>query len=185
MRLTLQKRLAANILKCSEKRVIFDPARLEDIKEAITKTDIRLLIGEGGIREKPQTGVSRARANKRRVQKRKGLRKGEGSRKGKATARESKKQAWMKKIRTQRKFIKGLKKKALIKPSVYKELYTKSKGGFFRSLKHIKLYLEEHNLFLKPKKVAKQVKVKQKEKAEGKKEKSLAKEEIKENSKKK
>ncbi len=160
MILKLQKRLAASVLRCSEKRVVLDPARLEDIKEAITKTDIRLLVGEGAIRATPKKGVSRVRANKKKVQKRKGLRKGQGRRKGKATARESKKERWMKKIRAQRKFLKSLKKKALIKPDVYKELYTKSKGGFFRNIKHIKLYIQEHG-FLKPKKSAKQEGVKQ------------------------
>ena len=44
--LNVQKRLAAQILKCGRNRVRFDPDRLEDIKEAITKTDIRSLIGE-------------------------------------------------------------------------------------------------------------------------------------------
>ncbi|MBW2991147.1 50S ribosomal protein L19e [Candidatus Woesearchaeota archaeon] len=152
MKLTLQKRLAAKILKCSEKRVVFEPARLEDVKEAITKTDVRLLIGEGVIKEKPKQGVSRVRANKRRIQRRKGLRKGEGSRKGKVNARESKKQAWMKKIRAQRKFLKQLKKGALIKPRMYKKLYAKSKGGFFRNIKHIKLYIQENKLILKSEK---------------------------------
>jgi len=146
MKLTLQKRLAASVLGCSEKRVAFDPARLEDIKEAITKTDIRLLIGEGAIREKPVKGVSRVRANKRKTQKSKGLRKGEGSRKGKVTARASKKEKWIKKMRAQRKFLKQLKLKGLLKPDAFKELYTKSKGGFFRSTKHIKLYIQEKNL---------------------------------------
>lgn len=150
MKLSLQKRLAAKIMGCSEKRVIFDPARLEDVKEAITKTDIRLLIGEGGIRQKPKKGVSRIRANKRRIQRRKGLRKGEGTRKGKASAHESKKEAWMKRIRAQRKFLKNFKKKGLIKPVIYKELYIKSKGGFFRSINHIKLYMQEHKMFSKP-----------------------------------
>jgi len=161
MKLTLQKRLAAEVLGCSEKRVSFDPARLEDIKEAITKTDIRLLVGEGVIREKPVKGVSRGRANKRKVQKSKGLRKGEGSRKGKATARVSKKEEWIKRMRTQRKFLKYLKLKGLIKKTGFKELYTKSKGGFFRSTKHIKLYLQENKL-LKPESTIKQKGAKQK-----------------------
>jgi len=151
MNLSLQKRLAATVIGCSEKRVVFDPGRLEDIKEAITKTDIRLLVGERAIKERPKKSVSRVRANKRRTQKRKGLRKGEGRRKGKITARETKKEAWMKKIRAQRKFIKNLKTRGLIALDVYQGLYTKSKGGFFRSINHIKLYLTEHNMFLKPK----------------------------------
>lgn len=146
MNLSLQKRLAATVLRCSQKRVIFDPTGLEDIKEAITKTDIRLLIGDGTIKKKPKKGVSRVRANKRKRQKRKGLRKGAGRRKGKATARESKKEAWMKKIRAQRKFLTHLRERSLIKPDIYKGLYKKSKGGFFRSVKHITLYIGEHKL---------------------------------------
>jgi large subunit ribosomal protein L19e len=148
MMLKLQKRLAANILHCSPKRVVFDPARLEDIKEAITKTDIRLLVGERAVSKRPQKGVSRGRANKQKIQKSKGLRKGAGSRKGKATARRPTKQAWMDGIRAQRKFLKHLKDNALIKHEAFKELYSKSKGGYFRSIKHIKLYLTEHNLLL-------------------------------------
>jgi len=146
MMLKLQKRLAATVLNCSPKRVVFDPARLEDIKEAITKTDIRLLVGEGAINEHPERGVSRVRANKRKRQKSKGLRKGEGSRKGKATARRPKKQAWMDRIRAQRKFLKYLKKNNMLKAGAFKELYVKSKGGFFRSIKHIKLHIHENEL---------------------------------------
>ena len=153
MNLTLQKRLAATIMNCSEKRVVFDPARLEDIKEAITKTDIRMLVGEGAIKQKPVAGVSKVRARKRKAQRRKGLRKGEGRRKGKKTARESKKQAWMKRIRAQRKFLASLKARKLIKPVVFKEFYTKSKGGFFRSINHIKLYIKERKLLARPVKI--------------------------------
>ncbi len=148
MILKLQKRLAASVLNCSPKRVVFDPARLEDIKEAITKTDIRLLLGEGAISERPEKGVSRFRANKRKRQKSKGLRRGEGSRKGKATAHRPKKEAWMNRIRAQRNFLKYLKENNLLKPGAFKELYVKSKGGFFRSIKHIKLHIHEHDLML-------------------------------------
>jgi large subunit ribosomal protein L19e len=156
MMLKLQKRLAASVLHCSPKRVVFDPARLEDIKEAITKTDIRMLIGDGAISERPQTGVSRFRANRMKIQKSKGLRKGIGSRKGKATARRPGKQAWMDGIRAQRKFLKYLKANALIKHDAFKELYLKSKGGYFRSIKHIKLYIDEHELLLSKTKSPKQ-----------------------------
>jgi large subunit ribosomal protein L19e len=167
MILKLQKRLAATVLNCSPKRVVFDPARLEDIKEAITKTDIRLLVGEGAISERPERGVSRFRANKRKRQKSKGLRKGEGSRKGKATARRPKKQAWMDRIRAQRKFLKYLKENSLLKPGAFKELYVKSKGGFFRSIKHIKLHIHEHELMLNPEKDNKQAPVKKEQNIRG------------------
>jgi len=146
MRLSLQKRLAASVLKCSEKRVSLDPKRLEDIKEAITKTDIRLLVGEGAIKGMQKKGVSRVRANKLKRQKSKGQRKGKGSKKGKATAHLSKKERWMKTIRAQRKFLEEIKEKKLVTPTIFKGLYRKSKGGYFRSINHIKLYLKENKL---------------------------------------
>ena len=46
MKVNNQKRLAAQLLKCSEKRIRFDPDKLSDIKEAITKIDIRGLIND-------------------------------------------------------------------------------------------------------------------------------------------
>jgi large subunit ribosomal protein L19e len=150
MMLKLQKRLAGSILRCSPKRAVFDPARLEDIKEAITKTDMRLLIGEGAVWRLQKKGVSRARANKRKVQKSKGLRRGEGKRKGKYTARAPKKLTWMNKIRAQRSFLKYLRENSLIKNEDFKDLYSRSKGGYFRSIKHIKLHIHEQNLLLKP-----------------------------------
>ena len=54
--MNLQKRLAANILKCSPKRIHFDPTKLTEIKEAITKADMRNLIKKAVITEKPEKG---------------------------------------------------------------------------------------------------------------------------------
>jgi len=36
-----------------------------------------------------------------------------------------------------------LKDRKIIDDKLYRELYSKSKGGFFRSRRHIKLFLEE------------------------------------------
>ena len=69
MKLTVQRRLAATLLGVSEKRVRFDPARLNDVKEAITKTDLRGLIGEKAVAALPVKGVSRSRARKTKRQK--------------------------------------------------------------------------------------------------------------------
>ena len=146
MKLKLQKRLAATILKCGQKKVKLDTERLEDIKEAITKADIRSLISEGVVKKKPVQNASRVRARKIKIQKSKGRRKGPGKRKGKKTARLPKKTAWIGKMRTQRGFLKELKEKKIVTGLIYRQLYRKSKGGFFRSKRHIKLYVEEHNL---------------------------------------
>lgn len=149
MKLTVQKRLAAQTLKCSPKRVHFIPERSADIKEAITKTDIRALIIEGLIYKEQKKGVSRVRARHRANQRRKGLQRGPGKRKGKKTAIVPKKASWMAKVRAQRKFLKELKEKQILDAAAYKNLYQKSKGGFFRNTRHIKVYMEEHNLVRK------------------------------------
>lgn len=146
--LNVQKRIASMILKCSPKRIKFVTERLEDIKEAITRADLRSLVKDKAILGVQKKGISRVRANKIQKQKSKGQKKGQGKRKGKSTARAPKKEKWMAKIRTQRKFIKELKDKGLVANDTYRNLYLKSKGGFFRSKRHIKLYLNEHKLFL-------------------------------------
>ncbi len=146
MKFKLQKKLAADVLKCSKKRVVFDKDRLTDIKEAITKADIKSLVAGKAIKKKPVKGVSKARAKVRLVQKRKGKRKGKGSKKGKRTSRLSKKEAWINLIRAQRKLLKDLRDKEIVSKADYQKLYKKSKGGFFRSRRHIKMYIEENNL---------------------------------------
>ena len=152
MKLTLQKRLAATLKKASKKRVHFDPEALSDLKEAITKNDTRALLKDGTITISQKKGVSRARANKKATQRRKGLQKGAGKRKGSANARTSEKLVWMRRMRNQRAFLKELKVKNKISSETFTSLYLKSKGGFFRSKTHIKLYVDEHGLIQNGKK---------------------------------
>lgn len=144
--LDVQRRLAAQILKCGKNRVRFDPDRLDDIKEAITKADLRALIGNGAILKQNIHNTSRFWTRKRKSQKSKGKQKGFGSRKGKKTARTPPKRAWINKIRLQRNFIKSLRDNHIITSTDYHELYMKSKGGFFRSIRHLKLYTQERGL---------------------------------------
>ncbi|MFH1439904.1 MAG: 50S ribosomal protein L19e [Candidatus Woesearchaeota archaeon] len=146
MKLKVQKRIAAQILKCSEKRVVFDPDSLKEIKEAITKADIKSLIRQHVIRKIQKKGVSRVRAKKRHIQKTKGRQRGKGVRKGTANARTPKKRSWINKIRLQRSFLKKLKEKSLLSTKIYRMLYVKAKGGFFRTHKHLKNYINEHKL---------------------------------------
>src|SRR3989338_1009010 len=102
MELKIQKRLAAQVLKCSPKRIRLDVERLEEIKEAITKADIRSLINNKAIIEVQKKGVSRFRAKIRHLKKKKGRYKGFGSRKGRNTARLPPKRRWMNAVRLQR-----------------------------------------------------------------------------------
>lgn len=152
--LTLQKRLAATVLKSSIHRIVLDTARLNDIKAAITKADIRGLIAQGAITETPVRGVSRVRARKNAGQRSKGLRKGPGRQEGKATAKNPSKTAWIAKVRAQRIFLRDLRKKEIVTPDVYRDLYNKSGGGFFRSVRHIKIFINEREMTARPAKEA-------------------------------
>lgn len=149
MKLKLQKRLAASIMVCSSKKIRFDPARLEDIKESITKADVRALIIDKAISSVKDKGISRGRARKKAIQKRKGLQKGLGSRKGKKLARLPKRDVWVNKSRAQKALLKRLRDNGIITKQTFRDLYMKVRGGFFRSIRHIKLYIEEHDLITK------------------------------------
>lgn len=148
--LDVQRRLAAQILKCGRNRIRFDPDRLDEIKEAITKIDVRYLIKSGAISKNRLLNTSRFWARKIKKQKKEGKQKGFGSRKGKASARGiNPKRKWMNRIRLQRGYIKSLRDMGIIEGDIYHELYMKSKGGFFRSLRHLKLYTSEKGIIKK------------------------------------
>lgn len=146
MDLHVQRRLASQVIGCSQKRVRFDTANLSRIKEAITKVDVRSLVNEGLIKSVPVRGVSRVRIRHRLVQKRKGRVQGHGSRKGVATARLPRKQRWMASIRLQRRVLRELRDTKKITPVQFREMYLKCKGGAFRSRAHLMLYLDEHKM---------------------------------------
>ena len=146
MQLKMQKRLAAQILKSSENDIWLDSSRLDEIKEAITKADVKSLIKDKAIKAKKIRGISRYRIRKNMLQKSKGRRSGSGSIKGSKHARLIKKRGWINHIRIQRTFLQYLRDKDVIGKSSYRSLYMKSKGGFFRSKRHIKIYMEEHSI---------------------------------------
>lgn len=143
MKLGPQKKNAAQILKCSEKKIVFDPSRLDEVKEAITKEDMRDLIKKKIIKLKKTKEISKVRSRIRKKQRQKGRQRGFGSRKGK---RRKGKRDWINRIRVQRRLVKGLRNTGKISKKDYRNLYLKAKGGFFRSKRHIKLYIEENKL---------------------------------------
>ncbi|MEM4239690.1 MAG: 50S ribosomal protein L19e [Candidatus Woesearchaeota archaeon] len=145
----LQKRLAAQVLNCSPNRITFDPEKLGEIKEAITKFDVGRLIRKGIITRAPVQGTGKFRTRHAMGQKRRSRRVGPGSRKGSANARADDKLQWMRLVRAQRDLLKRLKEHNLITHETFNMLYQKSKGGFFRSTRHIKLFLKEQGLFIK------------------------------------
>lgn len=144
-----QKRLAAQILKVGQNRVWIDPERIDDVETAITREEIRKLIHEGVIKPLPEKGVSRARARILREKKRKGKRRGHGSRSGSRGARISKKEAWMKRIRALRKKLRELKTRRIITENTYRKLYRMASSGRFESVADLQRYLKAHELWRK------------------------------------
>lgn len=139
--------MAAKLLKTSYTKIKFSPEALDEIKKAITRSDMRGLIAVHKITESQTPFHSRAGARRNAAQKRKGRQRGKGSKEGSKFSTVNKKERWMARIRVQRSFLKELKEKALISIGNYRMLYAKTKGGYFRNKRHIKLYLTEHNLF--------------------------------------
>ena len=146
MNLTPQKRMAAEILKCGENRVYFDPYLIEDISLAITREDIRNLVKQGVIQKKYKKGNSNYRKKVHHERKKKGRARGFGKRKGSKHARTPKKRAWIKRIRPQRRELKKLRERKLITVANYRKLYKNAKGGMFPSVAQMNRYIKEKDL---------------------------------------
>jgi len=143
MNLKPQKRMAAEILKCGENRVYFDPYLIEDISLAITREDIRNLIKQGVIHKKYKEGISKYRKNLKHQRKKKGKARGIGKRKGTKHARTPKKRAWIRRIRPIRRELKKLRDRKLITAVNYRKLYKNAKGGMFTSVAQLNRYIKE------------------------------------------
>lgn len=140
--LQLQRKLAAQILKCGLDRVYFNPENLKEIKEAITKSSINDLIKSGIIKKIPPNPYSRRIAIERARARRKRRRCGHGSRQGGKKARGAAgKSYWIPRVRALRALAKKLKPK--IEKKIYNEIKLKIKGGFFRSRNHLLLWLKK------------------------------------------
>lgn len=85
--LKLQKRLAASVLKCGERKVWLDPNEVNEISMANSRQNIRKLVKDGFVIRKPQKIHSRARARRALEAKRKGRHSGYGKRRGTREAR--------------------------------------------------------------------------------------------------
>lgn len=135
--LRIQRRLAADILKCGKNRVHIDPLYVEEVEQAITRQDVRELIDDGIISERRKEGQSRGRARELQEQKQKGRHRGPGSRKGASGGRESDKDRWRKRIRALRKTLKALRDEGHVDPSTYRTYYNQANGGEFRNKQHL------------------------------------------------
>lgn len=145
MDLNQVKKLAAKVVGVGVTKIKIKDR--EKASQAMTRDDVRSLLKQGKIIVKAKKGVSRVRARKIKLQKKKGLRKGPGTRKGGKKARMPKKEKWMRKVRGLRRKLKSL--RTTLKPGAYRKLYNMIKGGYFRDKGHLELYVKEHELLVK------------------------------------
>jgi large subunit ribosomal protein L19e len=142
--LSAQKRLAADVLDVGQNRIWFDPDAQGAIADAITREDIRDLVDDGSIQSKEAKSNSRGRARERDAKRTYGHRTGPGSRRGKKGGRKDEKEQWKNQIRAQRAKLRELRAEGEITQSQYRDLYDKSKGGEFRSVRYLLNYIENN-----------------------------------------
>jgi large subunit ribosomal protein L19e len=132
-----KRELIARILGVGVNRVRFEPDKLDDVADSITRENMRTLINNGTIWTIKPKGTSTARAKaKLAVRRKRGT--STGSKKGKKSARTGKKQVYVAKIRAMRYHLKVLKDRNDITRGIYWTLYRKVNGGQVRSLAHLR-----------------------------------------------
>lgn len=127
MKLNKKKELATRTFKVGKNKVIFIESRLDDIKEAITKQDIRDLQKDGAIIIKPKKGVKKTLKKKSK--------KGVGSVRKKVKTR---KRDYVVLTRKLRKYIVDLKARGMISPEEVTQIRKDIRNKVFRSKAHLK-----------------------------------------------
>ena len=131
MNLGKKKELAARTLKVGKNRIVFLNSRVNEIKEAITKQDIRDL-KEGGV-------ITIKETKGRRKNMKKSKKRGPGKIKKNVSKR---KQEYVIITRKLRRYIAEMKKQEKISTEEFKDIRKKIRNRFFRSKSHLKEYLE-------------------------------------------
>lgn len=132
MNLRKKKELAARALNISRARIIFNTSRLEEIKNAITKQDIKDLLNSKAILIKEILG-------RKKVVKRNTRRKGGSIRK----KHKKRKYEYMILTRKLRAYLSSLKKRGLIQKEQFLKLRKEIRASDFKSLAQMKEKMQE------------------------------------------
>lgn len=139
--LKLQKRIASKILGIGINKVFFEPDRVSEIKDAITKQDVEELIKAGAIKGLPVVGNKRRSGKLRDSRRTKGRKRGMGKKRKRV---ETRKRDYINKIRKMRALLKHMKNKNEISSEIYTASRKLAKSGIIKTRKELINYLKEN-----------------------------------------
>ncbi len=131
MNLSKKKKLAAKTLDVGKDRIVFLNSRLDEIKEVITKQDIRDLYKEGAIVIKEKRGRRKIKKKKRKI--------GPGKIKRKPDTR---KQNYVVVVRKLRSYTSEMKRQGKITKEEFKNIRKKIRNREFRNKANLKEYIK-------------------------------------------
>lgn len=146
MTLKFARRIAAQMMHRGESAIRFKQDAVADIDKAITREDIKRLIGNGSIlalKEKHNISMNSKSMRKKRAE---GRQRGIGRRKGSAHARGG--ITWEKKVRSQRLLLSELKKMKKLDSKQFMRFYLLVKGNSFANKASLVLHMKDQGISL-------------------------------------